>query len=231
LFERVPVGILPNLTSLLALAAGLSPAPRIAVAGGVDYSEFPYLERIPFANEEIAVVADFYGPGRVLGQERPDATREGARELLRHPDAGGAIFHVACHGEFVGGEPLRSGLVLSNGRLDAAEIARTPTRYEEVVLSACATGMRSTEVSGMPLSGDDIVGLPGAFLEAGVRSILVSITPAGDLPAMDFMTLYHEHRREGVPPLQALCATQRAMLSEGKHAPELWCGFVVYGCH
>ncbi len=115
-------------------------------------------------------------------------------------------------------------------RLDAAEIARTRLRYNEVILSACSTGYRPTEVKGVELSGDDIVGLPGAFLEAGARSILVSIPKARGDVTLQFMTIYHENRAEGKSPMFALQATQEMMLSSPLYEPYLWIGFTVYGC-
>lgn len=82
----------------------------------------------------------------------------------------------------------------------------------------------------MALSGDDILGLPGAFLEAGIRSVLVSIPRAHDDATLRFMTIYHENRAEGMLPLIALRETQKTMLSGSEHPPYLWMGFTVYGC-
>jgi CHAT domain-containing protein len=87
--------------------------------------------------------------------------------------------------------------------------------------------MKHTRVT---LSGDDILGLPGAFLESGIRSVLVSIPRARDDATLQFMTIYHENRAEGKSPLFALQETQKAMLSSPVYPPYLWIGFTVYGC-
>ena len=103
-------------------------------------------------------------------------------------------------------------------------------RFNEVILSACSSGWRPMKFKGVELSGDDIMGLAGAFLEAGVKSVLVSITPAYDLVAPKFMGLYHKNRLEGKRPLLALQETQKTMLSTSRYPPHLWTGFTIYGC-
>jgi CHAT domain-containing protein len=123
---------------------------------------------------------------------------------------------------------LNSGLLLTDGKIDAAEISRCRMKYEEVVLSACASGYRPTAIEGVPLTGDDVVGLPGAFLEAGARAVLVSITKARDDAALHFMTLYHEERARGARPLVALQQTQKELLASGEYPPYVWVGFTAY---
>ena len=145
-------------------------------------------------------------------------------------EANGAIVHIACHGKFETGEPLNSGLLLTDGRLDTAEIAQSRLPFSEVILSACSLGYRPTEAQGVTLSGDDMIGLPGAFLEAGAQSVLVSITKARDDATLELMTLYHEQRVDGVPPLFALQTTQKRMINSLRYPPHLWIGFTLYGC-
>ena len=74
------------------------------------------------------------------------------------------------------------------------------------------------------------MGLPGAFLEAGVKSVLVSVPPANDLVVPKFMGLYHKNRLEGNKPLVALQETQKTMLSTSRYPPYSWIGFTLYGC-
>jgi CHAT domain-containing protein len=159
-----------------------------------------------------------------------DATEEGFWKLSRIKEAAGAVVHIACHGKFETGEPLNSGLLLTDGRLDAAEIAQRRLPLSEVILSACSLGYRPAEAQGVPLSGDDLIGLPGAFLEAGAQSVLVSIPKARDDATLELMTLYHEQRVEGFPPLFALQAAQKAMMDSRRYPPHLWIGFTLYGC-
>ena len=108
----------------------------------------------------------------------PEATEENFWKLVYHRDSGGGILHVACHGAFESDDPMNSGLLLADSKVDASEIARSSIRFNEVILSACSSGWRPMKFKDIELSGDDIMGLPGAYLEAGVKSVLVSISPA-----------------------------------------------------
>ena len=85
------------------------------------------------------------------------------------------------------------------------------------------------EVQDIELLGDDILGLPGAFLKAGAKSVLVSIPNADDKAAAMFMMHYHNQRVLGNTPMNALQETQQTMLNDA-HEPYTWLGFTVYGC-
>ncbi len=233
LFEYCPVGVLPNLSCLVHLGAAFSTEPRVALLGSPDYGELRALEKLPGSQREVETIREMYAKRKgvieppLVGEE---ATEDRFWKLAKHPDAEGGILHVACHGDTVPSEPMNSGLLLTGSRVDASEIARTSFKYDEVILSACSTGWRPMQVQDIMLAGDDIVGLPGAFLEAGARSVLVSIPRASDIVAPEFMILYHEHRVEGKTPLAALQEAQKSMLSNPVYPPHLWIGFAVYGC-
>lgn len=233
LFQHCPVGILPNLSCLPALTAAFAAAPRIALFGAPNYSKLPGVKPLMYGEEELITLQDIYQTqGGVIGKTPrlgKDATEVGFWELAKNPEGGGAILQVICHGNFEAGEPMHSGLLVCAGKIDAAEIARSHLPYDEVVLSACHTGHRPTAVGGVHLTGDDIVGLPGAFLEAGTRSVLVSIPPARDDVTLNFMTLYHEQRATGATPLAALQFAQKEMLQASRYPLNLWVGFTIYG--
>jgi CHAT domain-containing protein/tetratricopeptide (TPR) repeat protein len=233
LFEYCPVGVLPNLSCILNLSDGFSGDPKVAIVGPPDYSSFSMYDDLDEAAEEVGIIADVYaGESRLL--EGPltyaKATEKKFWELAKRGDAAGGIFHIACHGELVPEAPMSSGLIFTDGKADAAEIARSSLAFDEVILSACSTGYRPVEVKDVKLLGDDIVGLPGAFLEAGVKSVLVSIPKAEDRATCEFMKRYHEERLEGKTPLSALQETQQAMLADERFAPWMWVGLTAYGC-
>jgi tetratricopeptide (TPR) repeat protein len=233
LFERCPIGILPNLTCLVTLHRQLSLSPRIALIGAPAYGKAGSLEKLLLAEAEIQTIEDIYRQYDAIIHDPligKDATEEGFWKLSRMEKAKGAIVHIACHGKFETGEPLNSGLLLTDGRLDSAEIAHNRLPFSEVVLSACSSGYRPTEAQGVPLSGDDVLGLPGAFLEAGADSVLVSITKAREDATLQLLTLYHEQRSKGVFPLFALQKAQQKMMENQAYPPYLWVGFTLYGC-
>ena len=231
LFEYCPVSILPNLSTIVNLRGNFSKPPAVALIGDPDYSQLPGLEKIYLSKKELTTIQNRYSPnviGEVLTGEQ--ATEKGFWRLAKNEDAEGNIFHISSHGVFVTGDPMNSGLLFTDGKADATEIAHSRLRYSEVVLSACSTGYRPTEVQGITLSGDDILGLPGAFLEAGISSILVSIPQIRDDVSLQFMTIYHENREEGKSPMTALQQTQLTMLNSSIYPPDLWIGLTLYGC-
>ncbi|HOC00654.1 MAG TPA: CHAT domain-containing protein [Verrucomicrobiota bacterium] len=233
LFEHLPVGILPNLSCIRTLQTHLAKQPHLAILGAPDYRGLPNVKPLPLASREIEIIAGLYADrSRLIERPYTDtaATEEHLWQLVRNEQSAGGILHVVCHGDFIPGDPMSSGLLLTGSRVDGTELVRARLRFDEVVLSACATGRRPTQIDGVALTGDDIVGLPGALLEAGARSVLVSVPAARDDAAMQFMTTYHDFRVEGETPLAALQKTQIEMLRNGFHEPALWVGFSVYGC-
>jgi len=233
LFEYCPVSVVPNLSCVRNLDGEFNASPRVAIFGPPDYEGLPDLVPLLHAMEETESVQDIYQEASSLigsALKGKEATSESFWKLLGHSEAKQGSFHIVCHGMFESFEPMNSGLLLGDSRVDAAEIARRKVEYEEVVLSACSTGWRPMKVQDVVLSGDDILGLPGAFLEAGAKSVLVSIPEADDEAAKEFMNKYHGSRVSGKTPMEALQETQKSMLDDGQYEPYTWLGFTVYGC-
>jgi CHAT domain-containing protein len=229
LFERAAVGQIPNMTCAIALDAEPSPAPRVALAGVATYAGLSDLGDLPFADREIRAVASIYKRRLVAPPlVNEEATELAVRTLAAREDADAAILHLACHGTFSVADPLDCGLLFADGKIDAAEWAQMRLHYDEVVLSACSTGWRPVTAGKIKLHGDDVLGLPGALLEAGARSIVVSIPKADDRGTAAFMIAYHRNRAAGASPLTAFCTTQRDMLASG-FEPHTWSGLVCYG--
>jgi CHAT domain-containing protein/tetratricopeptide (TPR) repeat protein len=233
LFDYCPVAVLPNLSCVMTLQTPPGPPPRVALIGAPTYQPGSGIAPLPWAEAELNAIADLYeARAGVVGVPmiRSLATEQGFRQLASAELATGAVLHVACHGTFETGEPMNSGLLLADGRLDTADLSRMRLPFNEVVLSACSTGFRPTEVQDVPLSGDDVLGLPAALLEAGARALLVSIPPARDDATLALMTLYHEHRAAGQSPLRSLRSAQLAMMATALYPAYLWIGFTLYGC-
>jgi CHAT domain-containing protein len=232
LFEYCPVGVVPNLHCIELLNGAFSKAPSILAIGDPDYGR-TRIRPLPNAARELeSVVAPYTTVSSrvkaVLIGKR--ATEKTLTAFVRKEDLTGTILHVCCHGTVEPDEPLNSGLLLTRSRLDASEIAMMRLPLDEVVLSACSTGWRPQSVGGIKLEGDDILGLPGAFLEAGVKAVLVSIPPAADGAAKDFMVRYHRGRAKGLTPLTALRETQLGMLNDAHFGGRCheWIGFTAY---
>ncbi len=231
LFEYLPVSILPSL-GLLTQGAPPSRPRSVDLLGVAEYPDLPGLPPLPSVSDELTAVRDLYRsagiPTRVSRTGYQDTTSD-YRDRCCGLSGPGHVLHISCHGTMDRAEPMRSALWMADGRLDAATIAEISAPFDEVVLSACYTGWRPTEVGGIELNGDDILGLPGAFLESGAASVLLSITQAQGQAAQALTTHYHYRRAAGDSPLRAMRAAQ-AHMQTTTVAPGAWTGFTLYGC-
>lgn len=157
------------------------------------------------------------------------ATEKAFWDTARGVKGRGNLLHMACHGTIVPNEPMSSGLLLCDSKVDAAEVARAALAFDEVVLSACSTGWRPAEVADLVLDADEILGIPAGFLESGADSVLVSISKAEGKAARALTTHYHRRRVAGDSPLHALRSAQKHLLAQGVPAGT-WLGFTLYGC-
>lgn len=230
LFEHTTVGTLPNLSSLTVLDGRTSVPGAVGLLGDPDYGALPRSPALPEAGRELAEVAALY-PGRLLAEPMrgPDATVAGFWRLAGRADADQAVLHLTCHATLAAEEPLTSGLLLTDAKIDAAEVAMRRIRYPEVVLSACSTGWRPTEAETLRLTGDDALGLVVSFLEAGARFVLASIPPALDEAAYTFAVAWHRHRLGGASPLAAVRATQLELSQRSGLPPWSWVGITGHG--
>lgn len=228
LFVTRAVGVLPNLAAFLHSDDDMVAPTRVGLVGDPDYTGLTRYLPLPQAGAELTDLAGLYGLRGLVAPvaRRGDATQEVLAGLLPQGRAG-SVLHVVCHADVAPDEPLSSGLILTESSLDAGEILRLGCGFPEVVLSACSTGWRPQSAHGLELAGDDALGLVASFLEAGARSLLVSITKAEDEVARRFMVTWHSHRRSGVGPLEALRRTQRNMDQE-KVPVWAWAGITAY---
>lgn len=225
-FEYTVAGLAPNLACITGLDFEFTKDPRIAVIGAPAYEKLDNLEdAISELNDVQAIYAN-----RIIDRVRigKDSNVENFWRLAGHPGSDDQIFHVACHGALDPDDPHNASLIFSDGKVDMASLMLSrQIRYAEVVLSACSTGFRPGKVGNLDLVGDDILNIPGSMLEAGVRSVLVSITPAADDVTRKFIVSYHQNRKS-MSPLKAFRQTQLAMLKEKDCPVSLWIGFTMY---
>lgn len=231
LFEQLPVGILPNLSVLSAVSVPVTPQ-QVALVGVQAYADMKGLDDLPSAKDEIEDIRSVYRKAAVeiRGPLMDKAATEAAFwELAGSISGDGNVLHMSCHGTIVPSEPMSSGLLLFDSKVDAAEVARARLPFAEVVLSACSTGWRPSQVQDVVLTADEILGIPGGFLESGASAVLVSIPRAAGKAASALTTHYHRRRVAGDSPLHALKAAQTKLLDDGV-ASGTWIGFTLYGC-
>ena len=229
LFERAAVGVLPNLACLPLLDVEPLRDPGVALLGDPVYTTERY-KPLMHSAAEINDIARLYGH-KVIA---PPATGKDATEaafwgLMSSEAARTAVLHVSAHGTLDADEPLASGLLLGESTVDAAELITRSCASPEVVLSACSTGWRPLSARGLELAGDDALGLPASFLEAGARFLLVSVPQAKDDVTRAFTTAWHRNRLSGLTPLNAYRAAQQQMLTTAPDRIWAWAGMTAYG--
>lgn len=166
----------------------------------------PALPRLPGSRREVLALAEILpGATILLG---PDASEQ---ELARLADEGlladFRMIHLATHAHVDDTRPGRSSLILSqvdlpdpldaavsgeriyDGLLTAAEIVREwELDADLVTLSACETAL------GKEAAGEGYIGLAHAFLQAGARSLLVSLWKVEDQATSLLMRRFYENR-------------------------------------
>jgi CHAT domain-containing protein len=168
---------------------------------------------LPFARLEALAIG---GERALLGEA---ATETALRDL--RADA----VDVAAHGELDARDPLSSGIVMrrgaaDDGRLELHEVFALPHIPALVTLSAC-------DSSSFETHGNEWLGLGGAFLTSGARTVIASVNRVSDLAASVVMKRFYRSVRDQ-PAGEALRA---AALSARRYFPHPahWSSFVLMG--
>jgi len=140
--------------------------------------------------------------------------------------------HVFSHGYFDVADPLKSYLELSDGRLSAADIYRfadedrSPVARRSVItLVACETG------KGQVLVGDEVLGLPRAFLHAGARSLLTTLWRTNPQFSDRLVSRFYEKVSSGESTSVALPESLKEVIAMDPRYthPFFWASFVLVG--
>jgi CHAT domain-containing protein len=163
------------------------------------------LPRLSWTRAEILAVADILPGSKVLL-----GTDASEQMLVRLAEEGWledcAILHLATHALVDDRKPSRSALVLSqdhlpdpldaaiagervyDGLVTAGEILREwSLNADLVVLSACETGL------GRRVEGEGYIGLSNAILQAGARSLIVSLWEVEDRATALLMSRFYRN--------------------------------------
>lgn len=193
---------------------------RVLACGNPDLND-PQLD-IPFAQNEVDVINSLYPDSRVL-------TREMATEsTIKSEAATYNVLHFATHGVFDAERSLNSALLLSaseneDGRLTVGEIFDLDLNAAMVTLSACQSGMSKIK------AGDEMTGLPRAFIYAGASSVIASLWNVNDQSTSILMQKYY-HNLKGVSKPDALQSAQLALLNDHRYKePYYWAAFTLTG--
>ena len=137
---------------------------------------------------------------------------------------------VYTHARFVPEDPMGSYILLSGNssagsRLSAADlVATTKVGGGLWVLAACSTGQ------GKVQSGDEVLGLPRALMEAGANMVVISLWDVGAHSSLELMTRFYQNLAGGMSVSGALHHASTALRQAG-NPPYDWAPFILIGHH
>ncbi len=180
------------------------PAGTVRASDGLSFSR---LENTGREVRQIAALLKKHNKKtKIKSYTGPAASKAGFMEQQELPVN---LIHIATHGKYfdegkgsdsdamqrsvlaLAGANLYEGYVDNDGLVNASEIAGM-TMYDcnLVVLSACESGLGK-------LGDDGVFGLQRGFKNAGVRSLLVSLSEVADASTADMMIAFYRHLSDG----------------------------------
>lgn len=153
----------------VAWSMDLPPAPAVARSQGLVVVGDPD-GTLPAARAEASAVAAPVQATLLLGAQ---ATRESTLSALE----GASAWHFAGHGRLAAERSWRSGLQLSDGRLDVSDLLSLRAAPRLTVLSGCETG-RAPRRHGVAT-----LGMAQALLVSGGEAVVASSRPVVDADA------------------------------------------------
>ncbi len=157
-------------------------------------------EALRYAETEARLLARRMGGSAWVGEEPK-------LEALAARASGLRWLHISGHGLFHPQRPLDSQLRLGKGDAPTARDLMRALRLsvELVTLSACTSGLNQI------VAGDELLGLPRAFLYAGAPTVVCTPWEAADLVALLVMERFYQALQRGTPPAEALRDAQVAI--------------------
>jgi CHAT domain-containing protein len=213
LAERHTLSYLPAASFLRYMSGERRPLP-----GGAFFAGHSWGGRLPYTVTEAQTLGRLWGVAAVVEDEV-------TLERVRGTASESSLVHLATHGDFRPDNPLFSGLSLADGWLTTLDVFDLRLQASLVTLSACQTGRNV--VAG----GDELFGLMRAFLQAGARSLLLSLWPVADETTAGLMTAFYQKLAAGRCKGEALREAQRSFV-EGDPAyrhPYFWAPFYLVG--
>jgi CHAT domain-containing protein len=138
------------------------------------------------------------------------------------------VLHLATHASFNGRSDR--AFIVANGEIILLSelrqiLSQNRTRGDELdllVLSACETAVGDDEAS---------MGLAGAAVQAGARSVIASLWPVNDAGTTRLMKSFYERYRSGSSKSASLREAQLAMIEAGGASanPNIWAAFTLLG--
>lgn len=223
LVQRTRLSIIPALAFAQPAGTRADGGLRIVAASlqremNLPVGVFPALEG---TEAEARIAVGHATPGRLL----PDFTRA---DLLGALGGRLDILHLATHAAF-NGRSDRAFIVANGEVIRLSELRtmldRTRLRGDAVdliILSACETAVGDDEAS---------MGLAGAAVQAGARSVIGSLWQVNDAGTADLMRHFYRRYSAGRSRSEALREAQIALIEGGggNADPNVWAAFALLG--
>ena len=223
-FELFRIRLFPSLTSMKIIAD--SPQDYHRNSDGLLVGD-PYndeIESLPAARQEVILIGRWTGIKPLIGEEATKAV------VLQHLDSV-ALIHIAAHGEVETGEvllapnPKRTSDIAKEEDciLTMAEVLTVGVRARLVVLSCCHSGHGK-------LMSEGNIGIARAFIAAGARSVLVSLSAIEDEATLMFMKEFYKEMLKGSTASKALTKAMECLRNSTEFCElRYWAPFVLIG--
>ena len=223
-FELFRIRLFPSLTSMKIIAD--SPQDYHRNSDGLLVGD-PYNDEIgslPAARQEVILIGRWTGIKPLIGEEATKAV------VLQHLNSV-ALIHIAAHGEAQTGEvllapnPKRTSDIAKGEDciLTMAEVLTVGVRARLVVLSCCHSGHGK-------LMSEGNIGIARAFIAAGARSVLVSLSAIDDEATLMFMKEFYKELVKGSTASKALTKAMECLRNSTEFCElKYWAPFVLIG--
>lgn len=223
--EDVALSVSPSLGLVLNSRLNKQPQEASVLAIGDPESAGQEFPRLPNARKEVDTIAALFSDSK-------RAVYEGAASLpsvyQRSNPARFEFIHFAAHAMSNPASPLESALILSREgtayTLTARQIMQVPVHASVVTLSSCrSAGARA-------YSGEGLVGLTWAFLQAGAHNVVAGLWDVDDESTSRLMSKLYGELVRGASPADALRTAQLSLLHSGYpyKKPYYWGPFQLY---
>ncbi|MFC4536938.1 CHAT domain-containing protein [Sphaerisporangium dianthi] len=191
------VTVVPS-ARILAACRDLAGRLQVRSLLTVDVADRPGEAPLPHAGQEAAAVLGRFGAGRRL--TAGEATAGAVLDAL----PGHQVLHFACHGRDDLRRPLDSALLLAG-----AEMIRVSDLMDRRDLAARLAVLSACRTAGAAVARpDELVGLPGALLQAGVAGVIGTLWAITDISGMLLVRRFFDEWKPGGDPARALRAAQ-----------------------
>jgi hypothetical protein len=211
------VTILPSLECLLRPAAPQRTEPGRAL--GLSYRGSTF--ELTSAADEVETVAGIFDTPPLLDESVTEASLLTALRTARR-------VHLCAHGANTPGSPLFHHLLVTpgtegGGRICAYELLGQDLRGLDVLsLGSCDSALGRFD------AGDNLSGLPAAFLAAGASTLVAALWELLDEAATRFFVGFHRALKAGTPRLDAFRTAQLDVRAAFPQARD-WAAFCYLG--